>query len=410
MRRLLQHFFLTLFILVTPLKGFGIDRDLAKSINHTGMFLYYIMDKSHNTIMSPLAISSSLLMAYMGAKGETAHQIAAGLHLTLPQNQVVPAYLSLANHLTEAGKVEISNAMWVDTDAHILSSYQSIVKKGFNGEIQLVNFAKPQIAARKINAWVYDKSHEKIQNFINPSDISSSTRMILLNNLLVKGSWKSPFLTQSTGTHPFTQYDGNTVLCKMMRQVNDFYYFENEDTQVVALEIESLDSHLAFVVFLPRKASDNIYNFYYSQDESKPEGFLTYLSQLRRTSVDVSIPKFITSQKVNLIPLYRALGINSALTRSADFSGIDGTKNLMINKSFQQNVLSIDEGGIFAAAATGTSFSLKSTRPDAEASFVADRPFLYAIYDFDTGLLLFLGECQNPVETGIVEVTGGQSS
>ena len=82
----------------------------------------------------------------------------------------------------------------------------------------------------------------------------------------------------------------------------------------------------------------------------------------------------------------------------------------MISKAFQQSVLSIDEGGIFATAATSSSFSLKSSRRDDAAEFVANRPFLYAVYDFDTKLLLFLGECQDPSQTGIIKTTGRKSS
>ena len=411
MRTLLQGLFLALITLGTPFRAFAVNEKLAESINHTGMFLYYIMDKSQNTLMSPLAISTSLLMTYMGAEGNTAHQIATGLHLTMPQKDVSAAYLSLANHLTDSGdKVQIGATMWIDEKSNVLESYKSLISKEFEGSIHRVNFRKPLIAAKSMNEWVYERSDGKISNFISPSTLSSSTRMILINSLMLKGSWESPFPTQNTGQQPFLRKDGSSVSCKMMRQSSELYYFENDDSQIVALPIENLNSHLAFVIFLPKKSPDDLYNFYYSQDEKKPEGFISYLQYLKKAYVNISIPKFIVSQKLNLIPLYRSLGINDALSPKANFSGIDGTKNLMISKAFQQSVLSIDEGGIFATAATSSSFSLKSSRRDDAVEFVANRPFLYAVYDFDTKLLLFLGECQDPSQTGITKTTGRKSS
>ena len=411
MRTLLQGLFLTLITLGTPFRAYAINEELAESINHTGMFLYYIMDKSQNTVMSPLAISTSLLMTYMGAKGNTAHQIATGLHLTMSQKEVPSAYLSLANHLTEGGdKVQIGSTMWIDEKSNVLGSYKSLISKEFDGSIHSVNFHKPLIAARSMNEWVYEKSDGKITKFIDPSTLSSSTQMILINSLLLKGSWENPFPTQNTGQQPFLKKDGSSVPCKMMRQSSELYYFENDDSQIVALPIENINSHLAFVIFLPKKHPEDLYNFYYSQDEKKPEGFISYLQYLKKAYVNVSIPKFIVSQKLNLIPLYRSLGISEALSTKADFSEIDGTKNLMISKAFQQSVLSIDEGGIFATAAASSSFSLKSSRGEDAAQFVANRPFLYAVYDFDTKLLLFLGECQDPSQMGITNVTGGKSS
>ena len=411
MRTLLQGLFLTLITLGTPFRAYSVNEELAESINNTGMFLYYIMDKSQNTVMSPLAISTSLLMTYMGAKGETAQQIAKGLNLTIPQKSVSSAYLSLANHLTEGGgKVQIGASMWIDKRSNVLGSYKSLISKEFDGSIHSVNFLRPQIAANTINEWVYEKSNKNITKFINPSLLSSSTRMILINSLFLKGSWETPFPTQNTGQQPFLKKDGSSVPCKMMRQSSEVYYFENDASQVVALPIENLNSHLAFVIFLPKKHPEDLYNFYYSQDEKNPEGFISYLKYLKKAYVNISIPKFIISQKLNLVPLYRALGINEALSTKADFSGIDGTKNLMISEAFQQSVLSIDEGGIFATSGTSSSFNIKSSTRDDAAQFIANHPFLYAIYDFDTKLLLFLGECQNPSNTGIITTTGGQSS
>lgn len=410
MRAVLQGLFLALITLGAPFRAYSINEELAESINHTGMFLYYITDKSQNTVISPLAISTSLLMTYMGAKGNTAHQIAMGLHLTIPQKEVPFAYLSLVNQLAGGrAKIQIDATMWIDEKSNVLGSYKSLISKKFDGSIHSVNFLKPLIAAKSMNKWIYEKSDGKIARFIDPSILSSSTQLILINSLFLKGSWGNPFPTQNTEQQPFLKKDGSSVSCRMMHQSSELYYFENDDSQIVALPIDNLNSHLAFVIFLPKKNLSDLYNFYYSQDEKKPEGFISYLQHLKKAYVNISIPKFIVSQKLNLIPLYRSLGINEALSTRADFSGIDGTKNLMISEAFQQNVLSIDEGGIFATAATASSLSLNSSKSGNAAQFVANHPFLYAVYDFDTKLLLFLGECQDPSQTGITKVTGGKS-
>ena len=219
MRTLLQGLFLTLITLGTPFRAYAVNEELAESINHTGMFLYYIMDKSQNTVMSPLAISTSLLMTYIGAKGNTAHQIATSLHLTIAQKEASTAYLSLTNHLTSGrDKVQIGATMWIDEKSNVLGSYKSLISRDFDGSIHSANFRKPLIAAKSMNRWVYEKSDGKISNFINPSTLSKSTQMILINSLMLKGSWESPFPTQNTGQQPFLKKDGSSVSCKMMRQ------------------------------------------------------------------------------------------------------------------------------------------------------------------------------------------------
>ena len=223
--------------------------------------------------------------------------------------------------------------------------------------------------------------------------------MILLNTLFIQGSWQSPFPTQRSGRGQFKTPQGNYVNCRMMNQKSSLYYFENQETQIVALPIEGLNSNISFIVFLPKKEGPSLYNFYYAQDESKPEGFISYLDKFEKKDIDLTLPKFIVSQKLDLKPLFRSLGINTALDTDANFSGIDGKKDLYISQAIHESILSIDEGGLFAATSSGVTFSLKSFQdPENLITMNVNRPFLYAIYNFDTKLLLFLGECLDPEE------------
>ncbi|MCP5504315.1 MAG: serpin family protein [Chlamydiales bacterium] len=392
--------FVGLFAAISPLKAQQGEDKLADSFNQTGMFLYYIMDKSSNTVISPFSINTSLLMAYMGAKGKTAEEMGNALRLTSFQNQVGDAYRNIRDRLGRGVKVGVS--AWLGNDTSLLSSYKTIVQEDFNGIIEKIDLTKPQLAASKMNDWMRSHSEGKISSFIDPTTLTTSTKMILLNTLYIQGSWQSPFPTQRSGSGQFKTLEGHYVNCRMMNQKSSLYYFENSDTQVVALPIEGLNSNISFIIFLPKEEQDPLYDFYYSQDESKPKGFLTYLNQFEKKDVDLSLPKFIVSDKLNLMGLFRALGINSALNTNANFSGIDGKQDLYISQALHESVLSIDEGGIFAVAGSSITFSLKSFRePENPIEMNVNHPFLYAIYDFDTNLLLFLGECLNPAEQSI---------
>ncbi len=394
MRRLIICALLTL---ISPLRAESSKDSLADSFNHNGMFLYYITDKSQNTIISPLSINTSLLMAYMGARGLTAHEMASSLHLTVPQNQVGNAYRNMVSPLGRG--VKIGTSLWLDKSVSVLSSYKNLAEDDFGGVIEKVNFKRAQSSANEMNEWIYNNSGGKISHFIDPSTISSSTKMVLLNTLFLQGPWGNPFPTQRTGMKQFQLGNGSYVNCTMMNQKSSLYYFENNDTQIVALPIENLDSKVSFIVFFPKRKMDDLYNFYYAQDETKPDGFISYLDKFEKRNVDLTLPKFIVSQKIGLKALSRSLGIKLAITAEADFSGINGKKDLYISQAMHESLLSIDESGIFAAASSEINFGLKSL-PDLEnaVEMNVNRPFLYAVYDFDTNLLLFLGECINPIE------------
>jgi serpin B len=80
---------------------------------------------------------------------------------------------------------------------------------------------------------------------------------------------------------------------------------------------------------------------------------------------------------------------------AADFSGIDGTKNLYVSNVLHKAFISVDEEGTEAAAATAVTFDRTSVDPN-EVAFYVNRPFIYLIRDKETGTILFMGRIVNP--------------
>lgn len=396
-------FFFSALTFFAPLRAH--DDALIESINSTGLFTYYILNKSQNTVFSPFSMGASLLMAYSGARGDTASQMASAMHLTIPQNQVAKTYSRLEEELSSGnGTVKIGNSMWVDKKTPILSSYKKLVEDDYNGLIQYVAFNNPKKAAYEINSWVYNHTDKKISLLVQPQEISSSTKMMLINALFVKGAWQTPFPTQRTGMKQFLTHQNEWVNAPTMNQTSQFPYYEDQEMQIVALPLENLNSRLALVLFLPKEKQSSVFDFFYSKDQTKPEGFLSYLDKLEKRPVEITLPKFIISQKINIGSFLSSIGMSLVTSGKADFSGIDGKKDLFISKATQQSVISIDEGGLFATASSGITFSLKSSIPfDNPAQFTANRPFLYALIDMESKLMLFIGECLDPTQTGIIE-------
>ena len=80
----------------------------------------------------------------------------------------------------------------------------------------------------------------------------------------------------------------------------------------------------------------------------------------------------------------------------ADFSGMDGARDLFISDVLHKAFVAVDEKGTEAAAATAVIMELTSAPADEPISFTIDRPFLYLIRDGQTGTILFLGRVVNP--------------
>lgn len=78
---------------------------------------------------------------------------------------------------------------------------------------------------------------------------------------------------------------------------------------------------------------------------------------------------------------------------AADFSGMNGRKDLFLKEAIHQTFVNVDELGTEAAGATAVIGELRG----GYGEFRANRPFIFLIRDKQSGSILFLGRLVNPV-------------
>lgn len=172
-------------------------------------------------------------------------------------------------------------------------------------------------------------------------------------------------------------------------QRGKFGYYETEDAKL--LELPYVGEQLSMIIILPNEASQ----LSMLEDELTASNLQSWLSGLKEQSVNVDLPKFrITWGAYDLIRPLQALGVRKAFGVGADFSGMDGTKNLRIERLLHKAFVEVNEEGTEAAAAT-VAVGLLGGRLR-ERNFRADHPFLFVIRDNATGSILFLGRILDP--------------
>ncbi len=96
----------------------------------------------------------------------------------------------------------------------------------------------------------------------------------------------------------------------------------------------------------------------------------------------------------------RALGIERAFVPGeADFSGMNGERDLFISEAVHKAFVEVEESGTEAAAATAIGISTLAApflEPEEPLPFHADRPFVYLIRDEISGAILFMGKVERP--------------
>ena len=173
----------------------------------------------------------------------------------------------------------------------------------------------------------------------------------------------------------------------MMFQKGNFGFFQDEEIQ--ALEMPYKGEKVSMVALLPRKV-DGLAALEKNLSAGKLSG---WLGKLRRMKVDTLFPKFKMTSRFELASHLQNLGMKKAFS-DADFSGMDGSRELYLSGVFHKAFVEVNEEGTEAAAATGAVLGRRSIRRG--PSFRADHPFLFLIRDKASGSILFLGRYAQP--------------
>ncbi len=348
-----------------------------------------------NTFLSPYSISTALAMAYAGAKGKTAAEMAEVLHFSVPQDEVPPAFAALAAKLRgdvkkEGYQLRIANRLWGQTGYHFLPAFLQVTRDDYGAELAQLDFAGDAEAARRtINTWVEEKTEQKIKDLIARGVLGRSTTLVVTNAIYFKGEWQMKFEAQLTRDAPFLLTNGEKVTAPMMRQTARFAYGVVGNIQII--ELPYVGKNLSMFVLLPKEA-DGLSGL---EKSLSADMLRTWTTELKPQTVEVFLPKFKTASSFRLDKVLGSMGMALAFSGNADFSGMTGNRELSISAVIHKAFVSVTEQGTEAAAATAVVMA-RAARPQKHPMFRADHPFLFLIRDNRTGSIVFLGRMVNP--------------
>ncbi|HSR87702.1 MAG TPA: serpin family protein [Pontiella sp.] len=358
--------------------------DPAVSVNELAFDLYEELsaENEENLFFSPYSISSALAMTYGGARGETAGQMEETLHYA-GQDTTHPALSYLRktlNSIEEKGHAQLSvaNALWPQKDYPFSTDYLALTQEFYGSEVRPVDYqADPDGARGKINSWVEEQTNNKIQGLIAEGVLSPLTRLVLANAIYFKGNWARQFKKENTQLAPFTLSDGTRTDVPMMSRTGDYKLARTAAFQALELPYEGGD--LSMFILLPNPG------------EALELEFPAEL-EFNEMEVMVQLPRFKLEAEFYLGSTLAALGMPLAFSTQADFSGMDGSRNLFIDEVIHKAFVEVNEEGTEAAAATAVGIRTTSMPPQ----FEVNRPFLFLINENSTGTILFIGRVNDP--------------
>jgi serpin B len=387
----------------TSPSGSGLS-ELVEGNSEFAFALYQQLKEQNdgNIFYSPYSLSLALAMAYAGAEGETADEMADALHFTLSDEALHEAFNYLAQELEKRGEniyatsdndkrfqLNVVNDAWGQKNFEFLAGYLDTLAVNYGAGLRILDFINDAEGARKpINQYISDQTNGKIEDLIPEGAISELTRLVLTNAIYFNANWQFPFAEDATGSGLFTLLDGSQVDVDMMHQMHSFNYVQGDGYQAVELPYE--EGQLSMLVLIPDEGRFEA--FENSLDLSLVDDVI---AGLYSQNLILSLPKFQFDSSFGLKQALAAMGMQQAFSDVADFSGITGGRDLFISDVIHKAYVSVNEAGTEAAAASAV-IMVASGMPSEPLTLSINRPFIFLIRDIPTGSILFIGRVMNP--------------
>ncbi len=274
----------------------------------------------------------------------------------------------------------------------LLKEFLSGAAEHFKAEAESLNFADEDKSRKAINDWVEGKTNQKIRDLIPRGILNGLTRLVLVNAVYFKANWASKFDPKGTRPAKFTTLDGKEVEVDMMRKTAEYHLHRDRDMGCLVLKMPYVGGRLSMFFFLSDKPDE------FEAMEAKVGGFdFNEMSKEgRQVKTDVAVPKFKLQTSHQLNEPLKKLGLTDMFEAGkADFSRLSARKeDLKVSSVVQKAFVEVNEEGTEAAAATGAVVMTRMAMVNPR--FFLNRPFLFAIRDDLTGMLLFVGRVTNP--------------
>ena len=341
-----------------------------------------------NVFISPLSVSMALNMTLNGAVGATADEMRATLRESGYSTADINAYSrELREALLQADPkttIGIANSIWYRQGATVKAPFLDANRTYYDAEVQALDFFSPSATAT-INGWCARKTNNKIKEIVKQVD--PTTFMYLINAVYFKGAWTTRFEKKNTRSGDFRRADGSTQKVQMMNLKDTFRCASSDVCDY--LEMDYGNHAFSMVIMLP-KDGKTTRDVIATMDGKK---WADAMQSLTLKEIPVFLPRFKAEceypmHKYILPDMGMKIPFNPMLADLSGIADIGAFGRLFISSVIHKTFVQVDEEGTEASGVTNV-----GVMPTGESSFfIVNRPFLFAIREKSTGVILFIGE------------------
>ena len=350
-----------------------------------------------NSLVSPDSVLTALAMLENGAAGQTLTEMENTFAPGMTADDFNAGLAAMNNRLISMGKpiYTVANSIWAKKGEMVVNpEFLQKNKNYHNASFFEAPFNSNTVS--DMNNWVYNNTRNMIDKIVD-LDAIAEAKMVLMNAIAFEGRWidDEEFSEGATKNEDFTKADGTKQSVPMMNQTRTYQYLKLNGGQGFAKYYVANNGkdNIAFVGLLPPEGV-SVDDYLAS---IKGSDFITAWNSKEPAKLNIKVPKFNYDYSVSMRNVLPAMGMKTAFTDAADFSGMidmqnSPTKSLMVDDVLHKTHIELDEKGTKAAAVTAVIAKAGSVYDPSDPIPVhLNRPFVYALVDKETGIPLFIG-------------------
>jgi len=249
---------------------------------------------------------------------------------------------------------------------------------GAGADVLVDNLSNPKIVDR-INGWVNEKTHQLIPTILE--EAPEALGLVAINALYFKDRWQVPFEPSRTQGEQFQTTSGKPVEVQMMHSKVATFSFRQDD-RFIATDLAYANENFRLVVITTKGAAAQ------PQDFAGVAGWLGGQGFTAQNG-EIGLPRMSLSGGAELLPPLDSFGL-APVRHSPDALEGFSDEALLITRIVQKIELRVNEEGTEGAAVTAVVTTRGLGQPD-HVRMIVDKPFVFALRDDKTGLILFMG-------------------
>ncbi|XP_056387858.1 heparin cofactor 2 [Hyla sarda] len=366
--------------------GFNLYRAIRENTNVTD-----------NILMAPVGVSTAMATISMGTKGKTESEILSTLGFKefinastkYDKTTIHSVFRKLTHRLFRRNfgyTLRSVNDLYIRQDFPIEKDFQDKLKNYYYAEAQIGDFADKAFL-HKVNQRIQKLTKGLIKEAL--ANLDPNILMLLINCIYFKGTWENKFPLEQTYNANFRVSEKEVVKVPMMKLKGSFLFALDSELDCDVLQLPYV-GNISMLLVVPHKIS----GMKLLEKQLSPHLIDRWQKSMTNRTREVHLPRFKLEKNYNLKDALSSMGVKELFTSKADFSGITD-EDINIGLFQQQGSITVNEEGTQAGAVTVVGFTPLSI----PTRFIADRPFLFLIYEHRTDCLIFFGKVANPTKS-----------